>query len=104
MATTPEQRKELLSDRSMVDWDELPGELKESTRSQADDIPRKLRAVRCFMLPENRSDPFIPVSGFTEEELDRGSGAWDRETRSSVPHHSWSHGEIFRKNGEMWTV
>lgn len=71
MATTEQQRKELQSDRSMVDWEDLPGELKESTRSQADDIPRKLRAVRCFMLPEKRTDPFIQVSGFTEEELDK---------------------------------
>lgn len=71
MAKTEEQRKELQSDRSMVDWDELSGELKESTRAQADDIPRKLRAVRCFMLPEKRSDPFIHVSGFTEQELDK---------------------------------
>jgi hypothetical protein len=70
MATTPEKKKELLSDRSMVDWDELSGELKESTRAQADDIPRKLRACNYFMLNEDRSDPFIHVPEFTTEDLD----------------------------------
>lgn len=70
MATTEEEKKALASDRSMQDWDELPGELKESTRAQADDIPRKLRAVGYFMLNEERSDPFIHVPEFTSEDLD----------------------------------
>jgi hypothetical protein len=70
MAKTDEERKALLSDRSMVDWDELPGELKESTRAQADDIPRKLRAVNCFMLNEERSDPLVHIPEFTTEDLD----------------------------------
>ena len=70
MAKTDEERKALQSDKSMEDWDELPGELKESTRAQADDIPRKLRAVGCFMLNEERSDPLIHVSEFSTEELD----------------------------------
>jgi len=70
MAKTDQQRRELLSDRSMVDWDELPGELKESTRSQADDIPRKLRTVNCYMIEGKRSDPFVHVPAFSESELD----------------------------------
>ena len=70
MATTPERKKALVTDRSMVDWEELSGELKESTRAQADDIPRKLRAVNCFMLKEERSDPLIHVPEFTTEDLD----------------------------------
>ena len=70
MAVTDEDRRSLQSDRAMVDWDELPGELKESTRAQADDIPRKLRAVGCFMLDEQRSDPLILVPEFSTEELD----------------------------------
>jgi hypothetical protein len=32
MADTPEKKTELENDRAYVDWDELPGELKESTR------------------------------------------------------------------------
>ena len=70
MATTPEKKKELLSDRAYVDWDELPGELKESTRAQADDIPRKLRSVNCFMLNEERGDPLIHIPEFSTEDLD----------------------------------
>lgn len=70
MAKTPQEKKALLNDRSMVDWDELSGELKESTRAQADDIPRKLRAVNCFMMDEERSDPFIHIPEFSTEDLD----------------------------------
>ncbi|EMC97976.1 hypothetical protein BAUCODRAFT_129765 [Baudoinia panamericana UAMH 10762] len=69
MCKTDEDRKALESDRSYRDWDDLSGELKESTRSQADDIPRKLRAVGCFMLNEERSEPLVRVAAFSEEEL-----------------------------------
>ncbi|KAM3423156.1 hypothetical protein BST61_g608 [Cercospora zeina] len=70
MARTPTEKAELESDPSMYDWDELAPELKESTRSQADDIPRKLRAVNCFMLNQDRKEPLIHVPEFTTEELD----------------------------------
>ncbi|KXS97477.1 hypothetical protein AC578_9071 [Pseudocercospora eumusae] len=70
MARTPAEKEALESDASMYDWDELAPELKESTRAQADDIPRKLRAVNCFMLNEDRSDPLIHVPEFSVAELD----------------------------------
>lgn len=70
MSRTPEEIEALESDPSMYDWDELAPELKESTRAQADDIPRKLRAVSCFMLDGDRTDPLIHVLDFTTEELD----------------------------------
>lgn len=70
MCKTDEERKALDSDRSMRDWDELAPELKESTRAQADDIPRKLRAVGCFMLNEERTEPLIKIPRFSEQELD----------------------------------
>ncbi|GIZ46286.1 hypothetical protein CKM354_000941700 [Cercospora kikuchii] len=70
MARTPTEKAELESDPSMYDWDELAPELKESTRSQADDIPRKLRAVNCFMLDQDRKEPLVHVPEFTVEELD----------------------------------
>jgi hypothetical protein len=38
-------------DSSMREWNHLPEELKESNRLQADDIPRKLRAIDCYMAP-----------------------------------------------------
>ncbi|KAK5115878.1 hypothetical protein LTR85_009472 [Meristemomyces frigidus] len=70
MCKTDEERASLESDRSMRDWDELAPELKESTRAQADDIPRKLRALGCFMLDQDRSEPLIRVPEFSVEELD----------------------------------
>ncbi|KAK4553844.1 hypothetical protein LTR86_009019 [Recurvomyces mirabilis] len=70
MCKSDEERNALDEERSMRDWIELPPELKESTRSQADDIPRKLRAVNCFMLNEERSEPLIKVPQFSTEQLD----------------------------------
>lgn len=70
MATTQAEIEALESDASMYDWDELAMELKESTRAQADDIPRKLRAVSCFMLDQDRSEPLIHVPEFSVKELD----------------------------------
>ncbi|KAI7218707.1 hypothetical protein KC343_g9695 [Hortaea werneckii] len=71
MCKSDAEREALESDRSMRDWDELAPELKESTRAQADDIPRKLRAMDCFMLNDTtRGPPLIPVPQFSEDELD----------------------------------
>lgn len=71
MCKSDAEREALDSDRSMRDWDELAPELKESTRAQADDIPRKLRAMNCFMLHDmNRGPPLVPVPQFSEDELD----------------------------------
>jgi hypothetical protein len=70
MARTPAEKTELHQDPSMADWDDLAPELKESTRAQADDIPRKLRAVSCFMLDQDRAAPLVHVPAFTTEELD----------------------------------
>jgi hypothetical protein len=71
MCKSDEERAALESDRAMRDWDDLPPELKESTRAQADDIPRKLRALGCFMLDQpNRDVPLVRVPEFSTEELD----------------------------------
>lgn len=70
IARTPAEKETLESDPSLYDWDELSPELKESTRAQADDIPRKLRAVNCFMLDQDRTEPLVRVHEFTVEELD----------------------------------
>ena len=71
MAKSEAERTNIIeTDRSIRDWEDLAPELKESTRAQADDIPRKLRAVRCFMLEEDRSDPLIRVPEFSTEDLD----------------------------------
>ncbi|GAB7363236.1 hypothetical protein MBLNU230_g3518t1 [Neophaeotheca triangularis] len=68
MATATE-REQLATDHSICDWDDLAGELKESTRAQADDIPRKLRAIGCFMLNEDRSAPLVRVRAFEPADL-----------------------------------
>ena len=71
MCKSDEERESLKDDRSMRDWDELSPELVESTRAQADDIPRKLRALGCFMLEgQERSEPLVRVPEFSVEELD----------------------------------
>jgi hypothetical protein len=70
IARTEQERRELETDPSMYDWVELANELKESTRAQADDIPRKLRAVNCFMLNEDRGEPLVRVPEFSTSELD----------------------------------
>jgi len=73
MARTDAQRAALQTDRSYCDWEDLSGELKESTRAQADDIPRKLRATGCFMLhdgeQEARGEPFVQIKKFDEKDL-----------------------------------
>lgn len=73
MARTEQQRKDLETDRSYCDWEDLSGELKESTRAQADDIPRKLRATGCFMLndgaQEPRGEPLVQIKQFDEKDL-----------------------------------
>lgn len=70
MAQSADEREAIQRERSMRDWDELAPELKESTRAQADDIPRKLRAVRCFMLEADRTEPLIRVPEFSTPDLD----------------------------------
>ncbi|KAK4632865.1 hypothetical protein CLAFUW4_03893 [Fulvia fulva] len=69
MAKSDSDIAALESDPSMYDWDDLAPELKESTRAQADDIPRKLRAVNCFMLDQERASPLVHVPAFGEGEL-----------------------------------
>lgn len=98
MATTPEQKKELESDRAMVDWDELPGELKESTRAQADDIPRKLRAVRCFMSDVKKPEPFVRVPEFSTEELDMLSEMEHERFNAERLQRQWKMGPRNSKN------
>lgn len=66
---TPSERENLATDPSICDWEDLAGELKESTRAQADDIPRKLRAIDCFMLNEERSAPLVRVRAFDARDL-----------------------------------
>jgi RyR domain len=64
-----ERRKLLEQDPAMWDWNDMEEQDKESTRSQADDIPHKLRMVNCYMAKESRGAR-VPVEKFTDAELD----------------------------------
>lgn len=67
IAETDRERHDLGHDTSMRDWEGLPAELRESSSRQADDIPRKLRRIGCFMAPD--AGEMVPVTAFTETEL-----------------------------------
>jgi hypothetical protein len=46
-------------DLAMAPWDELPEDLKESNRQQADNIPAKLKAIGCDFIPVVGREPRI---------------------------------------------
>jgi hypothetical protein len=75
MATTDKERDEIKSEQ----WSHLEEEFKESSRAHADDIPRKLRLISCFLseTQENRS----PVKAFTDDE---------RELLAKQEHDRWN--------------
>jgi len=58
------ERSQLATDSSMRDWEELDEDLRESSRLQADDIPRKLRLIGCFMAPEIEGR--VPVNSLSD--------------------------------------
>lgn len=60
---------EYVSHESMVPWDELPEEYKESNRKQADDIINKLHAVHCTIRPMYTWDE--PLFIFHPDEVER---------------------------------
>lgn len=66
------------SDPSMLDWEELPDELRESNRQQADHIPVKLRGIRCSI--PSSGDPLARFDGFHEDEI---------ETLARMEHERW---------------
>lgn len=67
IAETDQERHALAQDSSMRDWADLPAEFRESSARQADDIPRKLRRIGCFMAPDAAA--MAPVGAFTDAEL-----------------------------------
>ena len=54
---------------SMVPWDDLPDNLRESNRRQADHIAVKLRAVDCHLVPTDDWD--IPPFAFTHDDVEK---------------------------------
>jgi len=69
MAVTAKDRETLEQDTAMLPWDDMREQHKEPTRSQADDIPHKLRMVNCYMAKEARGSR-AAVKAFTSAELD----------------------------------
>jgi hypothetical protein len=75
----------------MVEWEELPENLKESNRQQADDILRKLKRIGCDIVkPVDR--PVAPME-FTKDEIEimaeMEHGRWNVERLSD----GWRWGE-----------
>jgi hypothetical protein len=55
---------------SMVPWDELPEELKESNRAFADGIGAKLEATHVALVPAALTDARAPEFAFTDTEVE----------------------------------
>ncbi len=54
---------------SEVSWDLLDEATKDSNRAQARDIPRKLKAVRCWYVPDSAEE--IKLLTFTDKEIEK---------------------------------
>jgi hypothetical protein len=87
MARTNEERDMIKSNQ----WSHLDEEFRESLRAQADDIPRKLRLISCFLseTQESRS----PVTAFTDDE---------QELLAENEHDRWN-AERLQKQWHMGT-
>ena len=72
------------SNPSLAPWEELPRALVESNRSQADDIGRKLKAVRCDIAPLTDWD--AELFAFTRQEV---------EQMAQLEHQRWT-GSLLR--------
>jgi hypothetical protein len=65
------RRKMSLSEQERNDlkqWDDLPQELKESSRAHADSVPQKLSLISCFL--SNEQVGRVPIERFSEEEIE----------------------------------
>ena len=72
----------------LVPWDELPENIKESNRRQADDIGKKLKTVHCDMEPLTNWD--AELFEFTAEEI---------EIMAGMEHWRW----LDERQNEGWT-
>jgi hypothetical protein len=73
---------------SLVPWEELPENIKESNRRQADDIGRKLKAIHCDIEPLMNWD--AELFEFTPEEV---------EKLAVMEHQRW----LIERRNEGWT-
>ncbi|MCI0601534.1 NAD-binding protein [bacterium] len=80
--------------RAVVPWEQLPEDLKESNRKQAEDIGSKLRAIGCDIVTLVDGEDFQ----FTTEELERlATMEHDRWNREKLE-QGWKYGSV--KNAE----
>lgn len=68
--SSPEELEDLKKDDAMKDWKELDEAFRESSRLQADDIPRKLTAIG-YRMVEGKIDSQAALAQFSETEVDK---------------------------------
>lgn len=75
---------------SLVPWEELPEDLKESSRRQAEHIGAKLTAIGSDIEPlvDPESDPFRFDPGEVERLAEMEHARWDQERRNA----GWTYG------------
>jgi hypothetical protein len=69
VAGRPAEEEKLKTDNAMAPWKDLANVYRASSRLQADDIPRKLRFIGCFMAVKNTNR--TAVTTFTDAEVER---------------------------------
>ena len=82
------QGKTVETNPSLAPWEELPENLKESNRRQADDIGKKLKAIHCDL--ENLTNWDAELFEFTPEEI---------EKMAMMEHQRW----LSERKNEGWT-
>ena len=76
---------------SMAPWEELPGYLKESNRSQAADIGNKLRGINCVIVPMTTdAGPFA----FRDGELERLARLEHERWLQERAQQGWNYGSV----------
>ena len=69
---------------ALVPWNKLSDEFKESNRNQADQIPAKLKSVRCGFMPVKKGQKPKPFE-FTKDEI---------EIMSEMEHKRWNNEKL----------
>jgi voltage-gated potassium channel Kch len=76
---------------SLVPWEMLPEHFKESNRGQAADIPAKLRAIDCRLMPAGDERPLFQ---FTDEQIERLARMEHDRWRNERCRAGWAHGKV----------
>jgi hypothetical protein len=91
MAENDEERAQLAIDKAMRSWNELDEIFRESSRLQADDIPRKLRLINCFMATETKGR--VAVEQFESDEGAKLAEAEHERFNAERLRQQWQLGE-----------